>query len=287
MAESYSYRASLKSDHSDELVNTYLLRPLAGLLVFALYRTPVTPNQLTLASIISGLAAAGFYAAGDSVVVAGLLVTLKDLLDSADGQLARAKQQFSRRGRFLDSIGDIVVGLAVFCGIGLSLAQSSGNPLFWIWSFLAFAGMTFRISYHVFYHTSYLHLKGSYQTNRLVEEITDDDRAGDQLTLLLHQIFQFLYGWQDRLILRIDTWCRGGRMDEDFRRGWYGDKTGLFLSGLLGIGTELFLLMAFSVANQLVWYLAFNIVCMNGILICSVLYRRLVLSKKWDTEKAD
>lgn len=287
MPKSYRYRESLKSDHSDELINTYLLRPLAGILVFALYRTPITPNQVTVASILAGLAAAGVYATGDSVVTAGLLVTLKDLLDSADGQLARAKQQFSRKGRFLDSIGDILVGLAVFCGIGLSLAQSSGNPLFWIWSFLAFAGMTFRISYHVFYHTSYLHLRGSYHTNRLVEEITDDDRAGDQLTLLLHQIFQLLYGWQDRLILRIDTWCREGRMDEDFRQRWYGDRLGLLLSGFLGIGTELFLLMLFSVAGQLEWYLFFNIVFMNVILVCSILYRRLVLQQKWDTEKGD
>jgi phosphatidylglycerophosphate synthase len=281
MAESYSYRDSLKSDHShsDELINTYLLRPVAGVLVYLLYRTPVTPNQVTLASLVAGLTAAGFYASGDLVIAAGILVTVKDLLDSADGQLARAKQQFSRKGRFLDSIGDILVSVAVFSGIGWTLTGSTGDPLFWIWSFLAFACMTLRISYHVFYHTSYLHLKGSYQTNRLVEEITDIDRGGDRTTLLLHQIFQLLYGWQDRLILRVDTWCRGGRIDEDFRQRWYGNRIGLLLSGFLGIGTELFLLMVFSVAGQLEWYLAFNIVFMNGNLICSILYRKLVLSK--------
>ncbi|MEX1139397.1 MAG: CDP-alcohol phosphatidyltransferase family protein [Bacteroidota bacterium] len=287
MPESYRYRESLKSDHSDELINTYLLRPLAGILVFALYRTPVTPNHVTVASIVAGLAAAGFYATGDSVVTAGLLVTLKDLLDSADGQLARAKQQFSRRGRFLDSIGDMLVGLAVFSGIGWTLVQSSGDPLFLVWSILAFASMTFRISYHVFYHTSYLHLKGSYQTNRLVEEITDVDREGDKVTLHLHQIFQILYGWQDRLILKIDSWCRRGRMDEDFRQRWYGNRLGLLLSGFLGIGTELFLLMLFSVAGHLGWYLGFNIVVMNGILAVSIFYRRIHLAGKWDTEKAD
>jgi len=287
MPETYSYRGSMKSDHSDELINTYLLRPLAGILVYVLYHTPVTPNQVTIASIVAGIAAAGFYTWGDSFVTAGILVTLKDLLDSADGQLARAKQQFSRTGRFLDSIGDIIVSFAVFSGIGWTLVRSSGDPLFWLWSLLAFAGMTFRISYHVFYHTSYLHLEGSYQTNRLVEEITDVDREGDKVTLYLHQVFQILYGWQDRLILKIDSWCRRGRIDEDFRQRWYGDRIGLLLSGFLGIGTELFLLMAFSVANQLEWYLAFNIVFMNGILICSILYRRLVLSRNWNTGRAD
>ncbi|MEX2117033.1 MAG: CDP-alcohol phosphatidyltransferase family protein [Bacteroidota bacterium] len=276
MPESYNYRDSLKSDHSDELINTYLLRPLAGILVSLLYHTPVTPNQVTVASIFAGLGAAGFYAAGGraSLITAGLLITLKDLLDSADGQLARAKQQFSRKGRFLDSIGDIVVSFAVFSGIGWTLAQSTGDPLFWIWSFLAFAGMTFRISYHVFYHTSYLHLKGRYQTNRLVEEITKKDLEGDRTTLLLHKAFLILYGWQDRLILKIDIWCRKGRMDEEFRHRWYGDRVGLLLSGFLGIGTELFLLMLFSVANRLEAYLVFNIVVMNGVLVASCVYRR-------------
>ena len=60
----YSYRNSIKSDKSDELINTYALRPIAGLIVWLLFDTPVTPNQVTLASIISGLAAALFYYQG-------------------------------------------------------------------------------------------------------------------------------------------------------------------------------------------------------------------------------
>ena len=99
----YSYRSSLKSDKSDELINTYLLRPLAGLIVWVLYYTPITPNQVTIASIMAGFASAFFYAKGtpDAFVIAGLLVTVKDLLDSADGQLARAKEKFSRVGSCL------------------------------------------------------------------------------------------------------------------------------------------------------------------------------------------
>jgi hypothetical protein len=75
-------------------------------------------------------------------------------------------------------------------------------------------------------------------------------------------------------MLAIDTWCRRGRMDEDFRQRWYADRMGLRLSGLLGIGTELFLLMLFSVTNQLEAYLIFNIVVMNGVLVGSFFYRR-------------
>ena len=124
-ASAYAYRSSLKSDFSDELINTYLLRPIAGLIVRLLYPTPVTPNQVTIASTVAGIVAAFFYLDGTpgAVVAAGLLVTLKDLLDSADGQLARAKGTYSRIGRFLDSIGDFVVDAAVFGAIGALIGK--------------------------------------------------------------------------------------------------------------------------------------------------------------------
>ncbi|HEX9006282.1 MAG TPA: hypothetical protein VF889_03230 [Bacteroidota bacterium] len=97
----YSYSSSVKSDISDELINTLLLRPLAGFLVRALYPTPVTPNEVTVAAIVAGLCSAGLYAVGGALATAaaGLVLTLKDILDSADGQLARAKALYSRRGR--------------------------------------------------------------------------------------------------------------------------------------------------------------------------------------------
>ncbi len=270
----------MKSSLSDELVNTYLLRPLAGLIVRVLYRTPVTPNQVTIASTIAGLVAAGLYLKNEafSTAVAGLCVTLKDLLDSADGQLARAKQQYSRRGRFLDSLGDFVVDVALFGAIGWVLFSSSGHWWMIGLSVLGLLGIMLRVSYHVFYQTSFLHLEQHYQVNRVTEEIRDDDLAGDPTALRLQQAFQFIYGWQDRLMLRVDTWCRRGCADQDFLSRWYSDPKGLRISGLVGIGTELFLLMVCSVFNQLVLYLLLNVFFMSGIVLLSVFYRRQYLS---------
>jgi len=41
----YSYKNSVKSDISDELVNVYLQRPLAGIVTRAVYFTPITPTS--------------------------------------------------------------------------------------------------------------------------------------------------------------------------------------------------------------------------------------------------
>jgi phosphatidylglycerophosphate synthase len=275
----YDYKKTLKSSLSDELINTYLLRPIAGAIVWILYPTSITPNQVTIASTIAGLIAAGLYLRNEaaSTAIAGLLVTLKDIFDSADGQLARAKQQYSRIGRFLDSIGDFVVNLAVFGAIGWVLFSSTGNVWMIVLALLGLLGITLRVSYHVYYLSSFLHLEEKYQVNRITEEITSEDMKADALTVTLQSIFQVIYGWQDRLMLRIDRWCSDGGAGREFSTRWYSDVIGLRLSGLIGIGTELFLLMLCSVFNALQLYLFLNVFFMNSIWFVSIFYRRWYL----------
>lgn len=279
MSESYRYQDSIKSRVSDELINTWLLRPVAGLIVRVLYPTPISPDQVTMASTGAGILAGWAYAGGTpwAIAAGGLLVTLKDLLDSADGQLARARGQYSRRGRFLDSIGDLVADVAIFAGIGHALFTSTGDPSVWIWSFLGFLGITLRVSLHVFYQTSYLHLEGTYGHNRITEEQKPEDLKEDRLTRSLQSVFQVLYGWQDRLMVRLDEACRSRRSDREFLERWYSDKPALRLSGLVGFGTELFVLMLCSVFNRLDVYLMINLVVMNGIALAVYAYRRLSL----------
>lgn len=282
MTPEYTYSSSIKSNASDELINTYFIRPLAGIIVRVFYYTRITPNQVTLFSTLAGFVAASFYLNGTAAsnLAAGLLITLKDILDSADGQLARAKNQFSRRGRFLDSIGDLLVNGFVFAAISIALSQSSFSLAIFLLGAVSFLSLTLRVSYHVFYQTSFLHRQSSYTINRVTEEIREEDLRQDRATLILQQLFQLLYGWQDVLMKQIDMWCRGGLEHSSHNDDcWYGDKAGLRISGLMGLGTELFLLTLSSVFNTLEEYLYFNVVLMNGVWLASVVYRRR-LSKR-------
>jgi phosphatidylglycerophosphate synthase len=278
--QKYSYDLSVKSDVSDELINVYVLRPVAGILVRVFDHTPITPNQVTLAATSCGLIAAALYFVGTppTTALAGACITLKDLLDSADGQLARTKEMYSRAGRFLDSIGDFTVNLTVFTAIGYVL--SIGQSVYAVLAFFAFIGMTLRVSYHVFYQTSFLHLQQMYTTNRITEEVRQEELRSDRPTILLQRIFQALYGWQDRMMVRIDGWCRKGNQDTISDTVWFADRIGLRLSGLLGLGTELLLLTVCSLMDQLTLYLYCNLILMNGILFASISYRRNILSKR-------
>ena len=78
-------------------------------------------------------------------------------------------------------------------------------------------------------------------------------------------------------MIRIDEWCKRGRLDREFSIRWYSDPVGLRISGLIGIGTELFILMVCSVLNALQTYLILNVFLMNLFLLISILYRRWYL----------
>ncbi|MBI3194111.1 MAG: CDP-alcohol phosphatidyltransferase family protein, partial [Ignavibacteriae bacterium] len=263
------FKQSLKSDsyYADEFINIYLLRPIAALFVWLIYPTRITPNQVTILAIVVGFASAITYTFNNTtaIAIAGLLVMAKDIIDDADGQLARAKQLYSRRGRFLDSIGDFVVDVAIFSAITSVVYQSHPSFSTLVLGLLSLAGITLRVSYHVFYQVSFLHLEERYKLNRITEKITEEDKRGDPIVYRLQQLFVLIYGWQDLLMYKLDEWCRGTVSTEEEIHRWYSDKFALRLSGLLGFGTELTLLAVCSFFNQLYLYFLLNVFLMNGV----------------------
>ena len=281
---SYSYEKSIKSNTSDERINVYLQRPIAGLIVRALYGAPVTPNHLTIVSIIFGVIGGALLAFPDAQLAAArICFYMKDIFDSADGQLARAKQQFSRRGRFLDSIGDFVVNLFLFGGISVFL-QRDGIPMgaAVLIGIAGFLGTSLRVSYHVFYHTSFLHGEQKYQTNRTTEEIRNEDYLEGRTTLLLQKIFFYLYGWQDQFVRMLDQWCFDGKIRDRSKmpKSWYQDTTALHVSGLLGLGTEYVGLTVCFLFGSIPAYLFFTLLALNGVWLSSVFYRKFFLASR-------
>ena len=278
------FKQSLKSEsyYADEIINIYLMRPLAAVVVWFLYPTGITPNQVTLFAVLLGFAGAIIYTAGTpaAIAVAGLLVTAKDIFDDADGQLARAKQLYSRPGRFLDSLGDVAVDIAIFSAITVVLFHLNPTPTTIILGISGFFGITLRVSYHVYYQASFLHLEDQYKLNRTIERITEEDKRGDPVALRLQILFNIVYEWQDKLMYRIDSWCRGKYFSEQHIKSWYADRTAMRISGLLGFGTELAVLTICSLMNALQVYLLLNVFLMNGILLLSILYRRIILRSK-------
>jgi CDP-alcohol phosphatidyltransferase-like enzyme len=134
------YKRSLKFPPSEEFLDLLFYRPVAFVLVKGIARLPVTPNQITMASLAAGLAAAAAFSSGSRAGLASgaLLYAIANVLDCADGQLARLQQSGTLLGRVVDGAADYLSGIAVFIGLGIGLG-SSGAPSWWL---VAFAGIS-------------------------------------------------------------------------------------------------------------------------------------------------
>jgi phosphatidylglycerophosphate synthase len=96
---------------------------LARLLVRPLVGTRITPNDLTTARLVTGIASCAAFARGDPTwdVWGGILWLLSCLLDRADGELARIGSTTSAWGHLYDYYCDVAVNGLFFLAIGIGL----------------------------------------------------------------------------------------------------------------------------------------------------------------------
>jgi len=155
----HEYKSSLKKLEVEELFDLYFYRPLAFLLVKAIYSTSITPNQLTVISMIFGVLGGICYSFGThkAFMFGAVLYLLYNVVDCSDGQLARLKKNGTTIGRILDGVADYVVSVALYFGIGFGYANNSSNP-FLMWLLTAAAGISNAIQSGLldYYRTRYL-----------------------------------------------------------------------------------------------------------------------------------
>ena len=173
--------ASLKSA-SDGIVDKYFNRPFGRPFSKLLVRTPVTPNQISVASIVVGLAGASFLARGDraAAVLGAVLFQLSAVVDCMDGDVARMACKESPLGKWLDIVGDQVVHAGIFIGIAVGLAgRGSSEPVGWL---AASAVLGALISFGVILRGM---LGGTAGTNRRLQALIDAATNRDFSVLVL------------------------------------------------------------------------------------------------------
>src|SRR5881398_832911 len=92
----------------EEWLDLRFFRPVGIRIARALYPTGISPDQVTLWSLLIGLVAGHLFVYRDRWidVIGFVLFIVSDIFDSADGQLARLRGSSTRFGRALDGISD-------------------------------------------------------------------------------------------------------------------------------------------------------------------------------------
>lgn len=128
LAEKRLYQ-SLGSDSDSPILDRHVIRKVSGFISKLSIKTPVTPNQITVLSLILGLLSGLFFAFGGYTfnIIAGFLYFSSVVFDQCDGEIARLKYMQSDYGNILDIICDTVVNAAIVIGITYSIYMTSDS----------------------------------------------------------------------------------------------------------------------------------------------------------------
>ncbi|MBC9713653.1 CDP-alcohol phosphatidyltransferase family protein [Streptomyces sp. TRM66268-LWL] len=143
--EAIRLRTAVKS--RDGFFTTHFISPYSRYIARWCARRGLTPNQVTTASLITALIAAGCAATGErwGFVAAGVLLIFSFVLDCTDGQLARYSLQYSTMGAWLDATFDRAKEYAYYAGLALGAANANGDD---VWA-LALGAMILQTCRHV------------------------------------------------------------------------------------------------------------------------------------------
>jgi len=277
------YKKSLKPLDVEEPIDVFVHRPLAYLLALVLYPTPVSPNVVTMFSIVCGVLA-GVCLVDRSIahhmVFGGLFIFLSAVVDCADGQLARMRKTSSNFGRMLDGMADAVVSVVIVaCGAVEVLRDHASS-----WRELAlYACLVVLAAWTGTLHTaSYDHYKNLFLrlTNEKYQEGEDMATALARRQSLKSEETPFLkvvwwvylsyFTSQDRFGLWFDPYTTR-RINS--LPAYDAERARVFREhnitpmrvwrGLFGVGTMVFGFAFFAAIDALDWYLILRSIGLN------------------------
>lgn len=137
------FKSSLKSYDVEEIIDIFFYRPLSFLFVKLIYPTNITPNQISVVSMVFGILTGVMFGFGThkSFMLGAVALLISNVLDCADGQLARLKKNGTGIGRIIDGFIDYITGLSIYVGIGIGLSIATGDYLY-VWIITAIGGFS-------------------------------------------------------------------------------------------------------------------------------------------------
>ena len=115
-------------------------QPCSAILV----KLPITPNQITTASLLLGVTGSIFFISSnfESQLIGSFIFFLSYILDNCDGEVARYKNLTSSFGEEFDTFVDWIVHAFFFATLGYGTWLETEN-LIWLWiGLIASAGAT-------------------------------------------------------------------------------------------------------------------------------------------------
>lgn len=122
--------ATFKTRDVEGIIDLYFYRKIAFRLAQLFAKLRMTPTVVTLLGGVVGVTAGHLYFYRDlRLNIIGMILHIcANLLDNADGQLARLLNQKNRRGRIIDSLVDHVIFLNIYVHLALRCWTGGASP---------------------------------------------------------------------------------------------------------------------------------------------------------------
>ena len=132
------------------------IRPLGAIIARGARAVRMTPNQLTIAKAIIGMAGGALLFRGRPGFLPVALFILSAVFDSSDGQLARMTGQFSELGRVLDGVGDYFGHAAIYIAIAAGVIHRGGDNSILVWMLLAGIANAIQSQMYDYHRAAYI-----------------------------------------------------------------------------------------------------------------------------------
>lgn len=133
LEQSQDYLRSLKSIETENYIDRIFYRPIGYRIASILQHTFITPNMVTILSIIIGVAGAALFYFTEPfwvTIIAIIGMVIANILDCVDGQLSRLTGIKSAWGRILDGLAGDLWFLTLYLALSFRMYEATGE-IYW------------------------------------------------------------------------------------------------------------------------------------------------------------
>ena len=301
------FKDSLKNYESEEYADLFIFRPLGHLVVKVVYHTKLTPNQISLLSVLSSMTAGILYAVGTkaSWIAAACFYFFYCVLDCVDGQIARLKGTGTKTGRIVDGVADYAAHFVLYIGLIVAMIRMKASfplPFFpetnisgWVWILAA----AFTVMSHAMLldHHRNLFIAASKGRNDWEEDEIDIftaeyDRLKKAGTGLFERAIIRAYLSYTKMFLFFQSKSSEEKKQKKIKEAVYEpadyyrkNKLSVRLWGLIGGSTNILIFAVMSAIFEMQAYLWFTVFATNIYAIGMLIYQ-LSINKKVKKLKA-
>ncbi len=286
-------KETYKPIETEEYLGYHIFRPIASWIVKAVAHTPVTPNQLTVMSLVFGIGSGFFLYYADGVLLTSLSVLclfIANVFDNSDGQLARFRGTESLYGRVFDGLIDNLVFASVYLAACLKFTGEYG-PVIWLMGVAAAVSHSLQSSYFDYYRNEYIDIvvkgfKGEKTTSSEILKAIDSNKrqSGRYFERFLLYTYLNYTQVQEKVNKKYIGFRKQNAIPSDYTVTYKRKNLPLLrLWSILGPTAHITYVMFFIAVGAMDQYFIFEIIILNiHMLIMKIVQNRMIQTLKRD-----